>query len=78
LPHPRVGLIVPKHSHSAVERNTLKRRLREISRRELLPVLAPVDVVVRARREAYDASYDELRRALMDVVPRLRGAEERR
>lgn len=78
MPHPRVGLIVPKYARSAVERNTLKRRLREISRRDLLPVLAPVDVVLRARPEAYDASYHLLRRTLVNVVPRSGGVEEER
>ena len=35
---PRVGFIVPRHGHSAVERNRLRRRLREIARREWLPL----------------------------------------
>ena len=65
--HPRVGFIVPKYGQNSVSRNRLKRRLREITRRELLPSLPVVDVVVRARREAYGSSYavlvDELTRA---------------
>lgn len=55
--HPRVGLIVPKYGENSVSRNRLKRRLREITRRELLPALPVVDVVIRARREAYRSSY---------------------
>jgi ribonuclease P protein component len=54
-----------------VQRNRLKRRLREIARTELLPRLArggcEVDVLVRARPEAYDASFDELSHQLIEV-----------
>jgi ribonuclease P protein component len=67
-------LVVPKHRHRIVDRNRLKRRLREILRRELLPRLrlrsAPADVLVRARREAYDASFEELRVELVEWVDR--------
>ncbi|MBA4071866.1 MAG: ribonuclease P protein component [Gemmatimonas sp.] len=43
LRRPRVGVIVPRFSHSAVERNLVKRRLRELIRMELLPALAARD-----------------------------------
>lgn len=63
VPHPRVGVIVPKHRHNAVQRNRVKRRLREALRREVIPRLVAAgiaaDVVVRARREAYEASYQD-------------------
>jgi ribonuclease P protein component len=62
---PRLGLVVPKHRHTIVERNRVKRRLREIGRIEVLPRLRstgrPLDVLVRARPEAYEASFDALR-----------------
>jgi len=58
---------VPRYKHSAVDRNRLKRRLREIGRRAILPALPPLDLVIRARPEAYGASFvqldGELRRA---------------
>ncbi len=60
LHHPRVGFIVPKHKQTSVARNRLKRRLSEIVRRRLLPALPPIDVVVRARPEAYGASFGAL------------------
>jgi len=63
LRHPRAGLIVPKHSHSAVERNLVKRRLRELLRLELLPHLGSVDVVLRAAPAAYAATFESLRDA---------------
>lgn len=69
VPHPRVGVIVPKHRHTIVERNLVKRRLREVLRREVLPRLAAagiaVDVLVRARRDAYGAAYRDLRDELV-------------
>ena len=72
--HPRFGLVVPKHRHRIVERNLLKRRLREIGRREVLPRLrergVEVDLLVRARSEAYDAEFEDLRRELVEFVER--------
>jgi ribonuclease P protein component len=64
LHHPRVGLIVPRYKHSAVDRNRLKRRLRELARTRLLPLLPPVDVVVRVRPSAYGLDFDALGREL--------------
>jgi len=58
----RLAVIVPRHAHTAVRRNRLRRRLREIGRRQVLPGLAtPTDVTVRARPEAYGASFETLR-----------------
>ncbi|HEU5040229.1 MAG TPA: ribonuclease P protein component [Gemmatimonadales bacterium] len=63
--HPRMGLIVPKYQASAVARNRLRRRLREIWRVELQPLQPAWDLVIRARREAYRASFDQLRGDLL-------------
>jgi len=61
---PRIGIIVPRHKHTAVDRNRLKRRLRELARTRLLPALPPGHVVIRARPEAYAASFDALARQI--------------
>jgi ribonuclease P protein component len=65
---PRLGVLVPKHRHEIVERNCLKRRLRELGRTRVLPALRSagrnMDVMVRARAKAYDASFAELREEL--------------
>ncbi len=66
----RLAVIVPRHRHTAVERNRLKRRLREIGRRRVLPVLTePTDVAVRARAGAYDATFAVLVTELLTLCP---------
>jgi ribonuclease P protein component len=70
--------VVPRHKHSAVDRNRLKRRLRELVRTRLLPALRTrpaIDLSVRARREAYEAAFDGLRRDIDTIGVRL-GADE--
>jgi ribonuclease P protein component len=62
---PRMGLIVPKFQSSAVARNRLRRQLREVWRREIQPRQPAWDLVIRARREAYAASFDSLRSQLL-------------
>ena len=57
----RVGIIVPRHSHTAVERNLVKRRLREIVRTEGLFSASVGAMVVFALPGAYRASFDALR-----------------
>ena len=69
--HGRVGLIVPKRGRTGVARNRLKRRLREIVRTRVLPALPALDVVIRARDEAYDAPFDTLRLELERAATRL-------
>lgn len=66
--HARTGIIVPRHQSSAVARNRLRRRLREILRRDVLPALPPIDLVVRAKRAAYAASFAALRAELTGAV----------
>jgi ribonuclease P protein component len=57
-----------------VDRNRLKRRLRELVRLELLPTLRArpaADVAIRARREAYAADVPALRRDILSIAMRL-------
>jgi ribonuclease P protein component len=73
--HARLGIVVPKHKHGSVERNRVKRRLREAGRRILLPALRDaglaVDVMLRARPEAYGAPYAQLAEQLTGLVEEL-------
>ena len=58
---PRMGLIVPKFQSTGVARNRLRRRLKELWRREVQDAAPPMDLLVRARREAYGATFATLR-----------------
>jgi ribonuclease P protein component len=71
LGHARVAIVVPKFRFTAVRRNKLKRRLRELTRQRVLPRLGACDVLLRARRDAYDAAFDHLREELDHVVEQL-------
>ncbi len=62
--HPRLGLIVPRFQHTAVARNRLRRRLREIARRRLLPDLPAIDLLIRPKPEAYAADWADLEAVL--------------
>src|SRR6185312_11038191 len=66
LPHPRVGVVVPKHRRRIVDRNRVKRRLRELVRTRLLPDLnRRIDLLIRAKPEAYEATFQDL---AVDVI----------
>ena len=62
--HPRMGLIVPKFQSNAVARNRLRRRLSEIWRGELQRPQGSRDLLIRAKKEAYAATFEELRAEL--------------
>lgn len=63
--HPRMGLIVPKFQSTAVARNRLRRRLLEVWRRRVMARQGARDLLIRARREAYQASFAELESELL-------------
>jgi ribonuclease P protein component len=67
----RVGLIVPRFRQSAVARNRVKRRLRELSRTRLLPTDVAADIVIRIRPEAYHAAFSALAADIERVLAQL-------
>lgn len=77
---------MPRFRQTAVKRNRVKRRLRELARLRLLPALAAgpaADVVLRVTPPAYAAPFDalaaEVERAIRQLVPLARaGLPERR
>lgn len=73
LQHPRVGIVVPKHRRKIVERNRVKRRLRELVRTRLLPHLDRLDLLIRAKPEAYDSSFEQLADDVASIGQRLSG-----
>lgn len=68
----RLAVVVPKHGRKIVERNRLKRRLREGARLDLLPRCldrgAALDVLIRARAPAYDAGFEQLRDEIRELA----------
>ncbi len=70
---PRVGLTVPKALGKAVDRNRIKRRLREIVRRAL-PHLGdlPVDVVLHPKRTVLEADFAGLEREVVQIFRSVR------
>ena len=68
---PRLGISVPRRVGSAVDRNRVRRRLREIFRRGRgLFGGAPLSIVVNARPSASRASFQELSEDFADAVRR--------
>ncbi|WP_419943275.1 ribonuclease P protein component [Candidatus Palauibacter sp.] len=69
---PRIGIVTPRHGRTAVARNGVRRRLFEIARIQFLPALEArrldLDVILRAKPAAYEASYRKLQAVLRDAT----------
>jgi len=63
--NPPMGVIVPKFQPSTVARNRLRPRLEDIWRQVLQARQPAWDLVIRARPEAYRASFAALRTQLL-------------
>jgi ribonuclease P protein component len=50
-------VVVAKYGHTVVERNRLRRQLRELTRILLIPSLSGLDLVIRALPSAYTADF---------------------
>ncbi len=76
----RVGLTVGKVLGGAVDRNRIKRRMREAVRNSLPEQQAPVDVVFNPRKSVLDLPFaevaQEVARGLQLAVQRAREAQE--
>jgi ribonuclease P protein component len=64
---PRIGLTVGKVMGKAVDRNRIKRRMREAVRRNLAELTAPVDVILHPRRSVIDLDFALLDREVANV-----------
>lgn len=64
---PRVGLTVSRAMGKAVQRNRIKRRVREAVRRHLSELNAPVDVVLHPARRTTEIDFSLLERDVAQV-----------
>jgi ribonuclease P protein component len=64
---PRIGLTVGKVMGKAVDRNRIKRRMREAVRRNLHELTLPVDVILHPRRSVIDLDFAVLSREVAQV-----------
>ena len=72
--HDRFGISTGRRLGGAVQRNRVRRRLREILRRSPNDSGRGWDILVVARPPAVDASYSELRTALERLLGSVRGS----
>jgi len=70
-------LVVPKFQSSAVARNRLRRRLKELWRRSGQQQVGSVDVILRAHRESYRSKSADLATALREWTQGLGRRPER-
>ena len=73
---PRVGLTVGKVMGKAVDRNRIKRRMREAVRKNLALLTLPVDVVLHPRRSVIDLEFAALEREVAQVFHAIQKAAE--
>ncbi len=71
---PRVGLTVGKVMGKAVDRNRIKRRMREAVRSNLKSLDLPVDVILHPRRSVIELEMGELEREVAGVFRAIRVA----
>lgn len=74
---PRVGLTVGKVMGKAVDRNRIKRRMREVVRKNLPTLSMPVDVVLHPRRSVIDLEFAALDREVASVFRAIQIAVEK-
>lgn len=75
---PRIGLTVGKVMGKAVDRNRIKRRMRECIRRNASLINGPVDVILHPRRSVIDLDFAILDREVANVFRSIQKAAQQR
>ncbi len=73
----RIGLTVGKAMGKAVERNRIKRRMREAVRRQLALLEVPVDLVLQPKRSVLDLDFAALEREVAAVFRAVQKAAQK-
>jgi len=76
LSHARVAVVVAKYGRTIVERNRLRRRLRELIRMKVLPQVSGMNIVVRSLSSAYRATVGQLAGEVDEIVRQLSPVKE--
>jgi ribonuclease P protein component len=76
--NPRLGLSVSRKVGTAVTRNAVRRRLREVFRARTSDIPGDLDLVVSARPAAAGATFAELQTEFGKALSRFAGVAERR
>lgn len=74
LPTPRVGLTAGRVLGNAVERNRIKRRMREAIRQHRAELTASVDVILHPRRTVLEAEFAQIEREVLRAFRAVRAA----
>jgi ribonuclease P protein component len=74
---PRIGLTVPKALGKAVDRNRIKRRMREAVRAALPLLTSPVDVILHPRRSVIALDFALLQREVAQIFRSVQAAYDR-
>jgi len=75
---PRIGLTVGKVLGMAVERNRIKRRMRECVRRHAATITFPVDVILHPRRTVLEMEFAALDREVENIFRSIQAALTKR
>ncbi len=74
---PRIGLTISKAMGKAVDRNRIRRRMREAVRSNLSALNTPVDVVLHPRRAVIDLEFATLEREVASVFRAIQTAAQK-
>jgi ribonuclease P protein component len=77
LPTTRIGFTVTRKIGNAVQRNRIKRRLREVFRRRRAVLVPSFDIVINARQAVLECSLLALERDLLGAFSRLKSGGRR-